>query len=193
MSAPTCNPCQTIVCLVEDDFLFYSISAQPTPLSPVPPTCVQCQTIVCEIPADYRFYSTEGLPPLPLPPAPITPPLRFTNDEVYYDVAACGLGTTLTVTPASLLPGWILLDNSNHQLIGIAGVIRGFTKAAATASAQGRLNTWVLAALADGTLTCAAMPLVLFYDDFEDYTNGEAVNGLGLGDWTNLPSPFVDT
>lgn len=153
-------------------------------------TPVVCKALNCDVPDDYRVFSLDGLLPLPVP-VPDEPILPFANDEVYYEVDACGAGTTLTVVPPSLQPGWILTDNSNSRVVGLAGTFRAATKAAANAEAQSQLDAFVVAALADGSLVCAATLLSLFYDTFESYTNGVAVNGLGEGNWTNLPSPYV--
>lgn len=152
----------------------------------VAPTCL---ALNCDVPNDLEVYNLDNLPQPPLPPPQIT----YSNDTVYYDAFACGLGQVLTVIPASALPGWITLDNTAHKLVGHAGTFRNTTKASANTDAQTALNTFAANAIANGTLICAPIPLVLFTDDFESYANGVLVNGLGQGNWTNLPSPYVDT
>lgn len=152
-------------------------------------TANDCQVIECTTEADVDVYSLQNIPPTPL--VPVSTTKLYGNSTVYYSMTACGLGQQLGVTGIPL-PSWITFDDTNHRLIGAANTWFNEAQADATTEAQATLDAWADAAIAAGQLGCVATVLTLFYDDFEDYTDGVTVNGLALGDWSNLPSPFVD-
>lgn len=147
-----------------------------------------CLALNCDVPNDLEVYSLDGLPPVPPPP---TPPLE-PNDFVFHAVTnPCGTGTTVTIV-GTPLPFWISFDAVNCVFRGNFGTYHATTKAEANALAQSALDAFVATVIANGSIQCSADLDVLFYDDFESYANGVAVNGLGEGQWTNLPSPYVD-